>query len=84
MLYVEQIRAARALLGWNQVTLAENSGVGISTIKRIETGTGLLRSSTSSAWRIQTALEKAGIIFIDGDETTGPGVKLSKPLSDND
>ena len=83
MLYVEQIRAARALLGWNQITLAENSVVGISTIKRIETGTGLLRSSTSSAWRIQKALEKAGIIFIDGDESTGPGVKLSKPISDN-
>lgn len=84
MLYVEQIRAARALLSWNQMELAGKSGVGISTIKRIETGTGLLRSSTSSAWRIQQALEKAGIIFIDGDDSTGPGVRLSKPISNTD
>ncbi len=81
MLYVGQIRAARALLGWNQIALAEKSGVGISTIKRIETGTGLLRSSTSSAWRIQKALEKAGIIFIDDDGSTGPGVRLANPFS---
>jgi len=83
MLYVEQIRAARSLLGWNQIALAKKSGVGISTIKRIETGAGLVRSSTSSAWRIQKALEKAGIIFIDSDDLTGPGVRLSKPFSDN-
>ena len=83
MLYVEQIRAARALLGWNQIALAEKSGVGISTIKRIETGSGLIRSSTSSAWRIQQALEKAGVILIDGDGSKGPGVRLSKPFSDN-
>ena len=83
MLYVEQIRAARALLGWNQMALAEESGIGISTIKRIETGSGLVRSSTNSAWKIQKALEKAGIVFIEGDGSTGPGVKLSKPISDN-
>ncbi len=83
MLYVEQIRAARALLSWNQTARAENSGVGISTIKRIETATGLLRSSTNSAWRIQAALEKAGVIFIASDESAGPGVRLSKSLSDS-
>ena len=82
MLYVEQIRAARALLSWKQVTLAENSGVAVSTIKRIEGGKGLLRASTNSAWRIQRALEKAGVVFIDGDDSTGPGVRLSKPVSD--
>lgn len=79
MLYVEQIRAARALLAWKQITLAEHSDVGISTIKRIERGVGLLRTSTDTAWRIQIALEAAGIIFIDGDESNGPGVRLSKP-----
>jgi len=84
MLYVEQIRAARALLSWKQVTLAEISGVAVSTIKRIESGTGLLRSSTNSAWRIQAALEKAGVIFIASDDSTGPGVRLSKPIFDDD
>ena len=80
MLYAEQIRGARALLGWKQITLAQKSDVGISTIKRIEREDGLLRTSTDTAWRIQGALEKAGIIFIDADESIGPGVRLSKPL----
>ena len=80
MLYVEQIRAARALIGWNQRELADQAGIGSATIKRLESKPGLLSGSADTAWRIQGALEKAGIIFIDADEANGPGVRLAKPI----
>ena len=30
-----QCRAARALIGWNQTELAEDSNVGVMTVKRL-------------------------------------------------
>jgi len=38
---------------------------------------------TDTIWKIRKALEDGGVIFIDGDDSTGPGVRLSKPLLDN-
>jgi hypothetical protein len=38
---------------------------------------------SKTVWKLQKALENGGVIFIDGDDSTGPGVKLSKPISDN-
>ena len=81
MIYVEQVRAARALLGWNQIKLAKAAGIGSTTIKRLESASGLLSGSAETAWRIQGALEKAGIIFIDADESNGPGVRLARPIA---
>jgi transcriptional regulator with XRE-family HTH domain len=81
MLYVEQIRAARALLGWSQKKLAEKSDVGIATIKRIEVGNGLVVSSTRSAWRLQQTLQNGGVTFIDATTISGPGVLLTEPPS---
>ncbi len=43
----------------------------------------MLRGITDTIWKIRKALEEAGIIFIEGDDSTGPGVRLSKPISDN-
>ena len=44
MRYAGQLRAARALLGWNQDMLAESSGVGIATVRRLEGQTGRIRA----------------------------------------
>ena len=41
MLNSEQIRAARALLGWSARQLAEKSGVQLTTVQRLERGNGL-------------------------------------------
>ena len=79
MLYSEQIRGARALLDWNQQTLAEQAGVGIMTVKRIEARSGPIRANSESVWKIQEVLEKAGIFFINSDSSGGPGVRLSLP-----
>jgi predicted transcriptional regulator len=79
MLLSQQIKAARSLLGWDQHELARQSKVGVATIRRIEGVAGLIKSTTGTAWRLQEALEKAGIIFIDADDRAGPGVRLTAP-----
>jgi hypothetical protein len=35
--------------------------------------------AADTVWRIKEAVEKAGIIFIDSDETAGPRVRLTAP-----
>mgnify|MGYP001465319394 CR=1 FL=1 len=64
-----QSRAARALLNWSQPELASASGTGLSTIRDFETGKR--RPIANNLAAIRTALENAGIEFINGT-----GVKL--------
>ncbi len=78
MRHAEQLRAARALLGWNQDQLAEASGVGIATIRRMEAQKGPLRAISDTLWRLQSALEQAGVVFIPESDTQGPGVRLAR------
>lgn len=78
MLLKQQIKAARALLDWSQTDLANAASVGIATITRMEVGEGLVGGTASSVWKIQKALESAGIDFISADETGGPGVRLKR------
>ncbi len=67
-----QVRMGRAAVGWSVRELARNAGVTPNTISRIENGGDALASTME---RLQTALEDAGVIFIDADEK-GPGVRL--------
>ncbi len=76
MITVEQLRAARGLLGWSQNQLAEASTLAISTIRRMEGDRGPLRSSAENVLKVQQALEDAGVIFMDRNEDGGPGVRL--------
>lgn len=74
----DQMRAARALIRWDQKTLATKAGVSVETIKRLEKMDGTLLAVTGTTLTaIRTALEAAGVIFIasNGD---GPGVRLRK------
>lgn len=70
-----QCRAARALVGWGQRDLETKSGVAKKTITDFEGGKRRPRKDTLAD--IRKALERAGIIFIDGNGE-GPGVRLSK------
>jgi transcriptional regulator with XRE-family HTH domain len=72
-----QIKAARALLGMDQRALSNSADVAISTVKRIELAEELT-GSVRTLWKIQTALERAGIEFIPADERKGPGVRLKE------
>lgn len=74
----EQCRAARALLNWSQPKLAEELGVATSTIANFERGARTPYRKTLAAMR--SILEAAGVLLIDGDQTTGPGVQLRDPL----
>jgi transcriptional regulator with XRE-family HTH domain len=78
MLQSAQLRAARALLGWRQEDLAKASGVGLATVARIEQGKGVVQGNFSTIVKLQQALERAGISFID-DPTGGIGVRLFRP-----
>ncbi len=72
-LTAEQCRAARGLLDWTQEYLAEQTGLGASTIKNFEAE----RSTPHKANRqlIRETFEDAGVEFIDRDNG-GPGVRL--------
>jgi predicted transcriptional regulator len=69
----ELIRAARALLRWEQRDLARASGVSLPTIKRLESVPGILAAHSSTVAALRRALESAGIEFTKGN---GPGVHL--------
>ena len=73
----EVIRAARALLRWDQRDLAEASSISLPTIKRLESKPGPLEAHTSTVAALVRALETAGIEFID-ENGGGPGVRLRK------
>jgi len=72
----ELIRAARALLRWEQRDLARASGVSLPTIKRLEVAPGILAAHSTTVTAIRYALESAGIEFTNG---SGPGVRLKRP-----
>ena len=78
MLKSAQIRAARALLGWKQDDLAKAARVGVATIRRIEGQKGPMMGYISTLTRIQSALEDAGIRFLDKDSEGGIGVRLAR------
>lgn len=75
MLSSNQIRAARALLGWSGTYLADLSGVGITTLRRYELQRGIPSANTSVLMMIKKTLESAGIEFT-GDPLVNPGVTL--------
>jgi hypothetical protein len=77
----ELIRAARALLRWEQRDLAQASGVSLPTIKRLEVAPGILAAQGSTVTALRSAFESAGIEFTNG---SGPGVRLrADPKSEN-
>lgn len=59
---IEQIRAARALIGWSQSDLAEHADLSQTGIARIENGTNQPNSTTIE--KIRTAFDKADVEFI--------------------
>ena len=75
MLSSAQIRAARALLRWSAQDLADGSGVGVATIRRIELAEGVPSSNARTLEHLRVALEAAGVEFV-GTPDDRPGVRL--------
>ncbi len=67
---------SKRLRAWSQARLAEASGLALSTIKRMEASDGLLRGTAENVWKVEQALENAGVAFIDESNELGPGVRL--------
>lgn len=74
----ELLKAARALLRWEQTQLAEASSVSISTVKRLEAQPGPIVANAVTIAALKRALEAAGVEFIDANGG-GPGVRLKRP-----
>lgn len=74
MITSSQIRAARALIGIDQKTLAELAGLSVPTIQRMETGPGNVRGVVDSLTKVVEALDLAGVELIgEGAKSDGHG-----------
>jgi len=75
MVSSSQIKAARAMLGWSAIELANRSGVGSASIKRYEVQPGIPVANTKNLMVIRNTFEEVGIEFT-GDPLVNPGVTL--------
>ena len=73
MMTSSQLRAARALLGIDQKTLAELSDVSIATIQRMEMSEGNVRGVVDSLTKVIEALDRAGVELIGETYAGVPG-----------
>lgn len=79
MITGRQIRAARALLGIDQKTLAEMAGLSVPTVQRMEANDGTVGGTVESMTRVIGAIETAGVEMINEGATSagmGRGVRL--------
>jgi transcriptional regulator with XRE-family HTH domain len=74
MITPAQMRAARALLGWDQRRLAKEAGISLPTIRRMETSDGNVRGNVDSLVKVVEALDRAGVTLLaEGDASPGGG-----------
>lgn len=79
MITAAQLKAARAMLGIDQKTLAELAGVSVPTVQRMEASLGNVRGTIDSLTRIIEALDRAGVELISEEmrsNASGRGVRL--------
>lgn len=84
MITAAQMRAARAMLGIDQKTLAQLSGVSLPTIQRMEASDGHVRGIVDSLIKVIEALNRAGIELIGEGAASavgGRGVRLREPAA---
>lgn len=68
-----QVKAARAMLGVDQKTLAGMSGVSLPTIQRMESSGGVVRGNVDTLTKVVDALNRAGVDLLSNG---GRGVFL--------
>jgi transcriptional regulator with XRE-family HTH domain len=70
-----QLRAARALVGVEQIELATVAGVHPNTVRAMEArGVKEITGSVTALRRVERAMESFGVEFTNGEQ---PGVRLS-------
>ena len=73
------MRAARALLGIDQRTLAQRADLSLPTIQRMEASAGQVRGTVDSLAKVVTAFDAAGVELIGENGASpmgGRGVRL--------
>ncbi|MFG1360140.1 MULTISPECIES: helix-turn-helix domain-containing protein [Xanthobacter] len=70
MITARQSRAARALLGWTQETLAEKARVSLTALKRLESESGLDVYETTRD-QVRRAFEGEGVVFLNSGQGVG-------------
>lgn len=79
MVSVRQVKAARALLAWSLDDLATHSGVGRSTLGRLEMVDEQLGGYATTRDKIVGTFEAAGITFLsDSDGSEGVMIRGSR------
>jgi len=53
------------------------ASISVASVKRLETAAGV-RGAAETLWKIQKALEAAGVEFIPEEAGRGPGVRLKQ------
>jgi transcriptional regulator with XRE-family HTH domain len=85
MITAAQMRAARALLGIDQQTLADLAGVSLPTIQRMEASEGNVRGVVETLTKVVTAFDRAGVELIAEDTPSaghGRGVRFKAARAD--
>ncbi|MBA4800104.1 helix-turn-helix transcriptional regulator [Rhizobium oryzihabitans] len=77
MITARQSRAARALLGWTQETLADKARVSLTALKRLESESGFEVYETTRD-QVRRSFEDNGIVFLNSDR--GVGVMLVREI----
>ena len=82
MITAAQMRAARALLGIDQQTLADAARVSLPTIQRMEASEGNVRGVIETLTKVVEAFDRAGVELIGEQARSdrgGRGVRLKEP-----
>ncbi len=85
MITAAQLRAARALLGMDQRTLAGAAQLSLPTIQRMERSQGVIRGNVDSLMKLIGALDAAGIELIGENGVStggGRGVRLRRTAAE--
>jgi len=72
---LKQVRAARALLDWNQADLATAAGVSLATVKRFEADASQIAAIKATIIR---TLEDSGIEFQNDGKSVGVKLKMKR------
>jgi len=79
MLSPAQMKAARALIEWDQRTLAKAAGVSLPTIQRMEASEQYVRANVDTLMKVLGAFDRGGVeVIAQGavSAATGRGVRL--------
>lgn len=83
MMTSAQLKAARALLEMDQKTLSDLSGVSLTTIRRMEARSGIVRGNVDTLVKVIEALNQQGVELINEQAESmdgGRGVRLKSSI----